>query len=70
MTEVRRDGRFWIKGESEEEVQSTYLETRKELLELVEGYPKVEYFGGIGNVVHRIGDIQEKTAGKCRAASL
>ena len=60
---------FLIKGESEEEVQSTYLETRKELLELVEGYPKVEYFGGIGNVVHRIGDIQISYKEAARAFS-
>ena len=60
---------FLIKGESEEEVQSTYLETRKELLELVEGYPKVEYFGGIGNVVHRIGDIQTSYKEAARAFS-
>ena len=60
---------FLIKGESEEEVQSTYLETRKELLELVESYPKVEYFGGIGNVVHRIGDIQISYKEAARAFS-
>ena len=60
---------FLIKGESEEEVQSTYLETRKELLELVEGYPKIEYFGGIGNVVHRIGDIQTSYKEAARAFS-
>ena len=60
---------FLIKGESEEEVQSTYLETRKELLELVDGYPKVEYFGGIGNVVHRIGDIQTSYKEAARAFS-
>ena len=60
---------FLIKGESEEEVQSTYLETRKELLELVESYPKVEYFGGIGNVVHRIGDIQTSYKEAARAFS-
>ena len=60
---------FLIKGESEEEVQSTYLETRKELLELVDGYPKVEYFGGIGNVVHRIGDIQISYKEAARAFS-
>ena len=58
---------FLIKGESEGEVQSTYLETRKELLELVEGYPKIEYFGGIGNVVHRIGDIQTSYKEAARA---
>ena len=60
---------FLIKGESEEEVQSTYLEARKELLELVESYPKVEYFGGIGNVVHRIGDIQTSYKEAARAFS-
>lgn len=60
---------FLIKGESAEEVQNTYLETRKELLELVESYPRVEYFGGIGNVVHRIGDIQTSYKEAARAFS-
>lgn len=60
---------FLIKGESAEEVQNTYLETRKELLELVESYPKVEYFGGIGNVVQRIGDIQTSYKEAARAFS-
>ena len=60
---------FLIKGESEQEVQDTYLETRNELLDLVNGYPKVEYFGGIGNVVHRIGDIQSSYKEAARAFS-
>ena len=60
---------FLIKGESEEEVQETYQAARKELQELVDGYPKVEYFGGIGNVVHRIGDIQTSYKEAARAFS-
>ena len=60
---------FLIKGESEQEVQDTYLESRNELLDLVNGYPKVEYFGGIGNVVHRIGDIQSSYKEAARAFS-
>ena len=60
---------FLIKGESEEELQETYQAVRKELQELVDGYPKVEYFGGIGNVVHRIGDIQTSYKEAARAFS-
>ena len=60
---------FLIKGESEEEVRSTFEEAKKELLELTESYPKVEYFGGIGSVVHRIGDIQTSYKEAARAFS-
>lgn len=60
---------FLIKGESEEEVHNTFEEVKKELLELTESYPKVEYFGGIGCVVHRIGDIQTSYKEAARAFS-
>ena len=49
---------FLLKGENEEEVENAFTEVKKELTDLVADYPRVEYFGGIGNVVHRIGDIQ------------
>ena len=60
---------FLIKGESEEEVHNTFEEVKKELLELTESYPNVEYFGGIGSVVHRIGDIQTSYKEAARAFS-
>lgn len=60
---------FLIKGESEEEVHSTFEYTKKELIELADTYPKVEYFGGIGSIVHRIGDIQTSYKEAARAFS-
>ena len=60
---------FLIKGESEEEVHSTFENTRKELVELANAYPKVEYFGGTGSIVHRIGDIQTSYKEAARAFS-
>lgn len=60
---------FLIKGESEEEVQSAFQEMKQDLLNLVAGYPKVEYFGGLGNIVHRIGDIQTSYKEAARAFS-
>mgnify|MGYP004515495577 CR=1 FL=1 len=60
---------FLIKGESEKEVHNTFEEAKKELLELAKSYPKVEYFGGIGSVVHRIGDIQTSYKEAARAFS-
>lgn len=60
---------FLIKGESETEVLETFAETEKELLNLVEAYPKVEYFGGLGSIVQRIGDIQNSYKEAARAFS-
>lgn len=60
---------FLIKGESETEVLETFAETKKELLNLVEAYPKVEYFGGLGSIVQRIGDIQNSYKEAARAFS-
>ena len=60
---------FLIKGESETEVLETFDETKKELLNLVAAYPKVEYFGGLGSIVQRIGDIQNSYKEAARAFS-
>lgn len=60
---------FLIKGESETEVLETFAETEKELLNLVAAYPKVEYFGGLGSIVQRIGDIQNSYKEAARAFS-
>lgn len=49
---------FLIKGESEAEVQQAMKECQRELHELVAKYPQLEYFGGIGSIVHRLGDIR------------
>ena len=60
---------FLIKGESETEVLENFDETKKELLNLVAMYPKVEYFGGLGSIVQRIGDIQNSYKEAARAFS-
>ena len=60
---------FLIKGESEEEVKATFQEIEKELTELVKEYPTVEYFGGTGTIVQRIGDIQTSYKEAARAFS-
>ena len=60
---------FLIKGESETEVLENFDETKKELLNLVAMHPKVEYFGGLGSIVQRIGDIQNSYKEAARAFS-
>ena len=60
---------FLIKGESEAEVLENFAETKRELLNLVAMYPKVEYFGGLGSIVQRIGDIQNSYKEAARAFS-
>ena len=60
---------FLIKGESEAEVLENFAETKRELLNLVAMYPKAEYFGGLGSIVQRIGDIQNSYKEAARAFS-
>ena len=60
---------FLIKGESEAEVLENFAETKRKLLNLVAMYPKVEYFGGLGSIVQRIGDIQNSYKEAARAFS-
>ena len=60
---------FLIKGESEAEVLENFAETKRELLNLVAMYPKVEYFGGLGSIVQRIGDIQNSYKEAARSFS-
>lgn len=61
---------FLIKGESDGEAIERQQECAKELTELVGCYPDIEYFGGIGSVVHRMGDVRKsyQEAGKAFAA--
>ncbi len=61
---------FLIKGQSGEEAQESLDICRRELTELVSGYPDLEYFGGIGTVVRRLGDIplSYREAGKAFAS--
>ncbi len=49
---------FLIKGQSSRDVDQTLEECREQLHELIQGSPNVEYFGGIGGIVHRLGDIR------------
>ncbi|MDO4522814.1 MAG: response regulator [Eubacteriales bacterium] len=49
---------FLIKGESEPEVRETLRFCQQELTELTADYANVEYFGGSGSIVHRLGDIR------------
>lgn len=49
---------FLIKGESAKEVEVLLKQCKMELHEVVSHYPEVEYFGGIGGVVQRLGDIR------------
>lgn len=57
---------FLIKAQSEEEAKSRLAACVQELKELIGNYPQLEYFGGIGSVEHRIGDIRRsyREAGK------
>ena len=48
---------FLVKGQSDEDAKAILEICRRQLCELLEAYPMVKYYGGIGNVVHRIGDI-------------
>lgn len=49
---------FLIKGQSPEEVQDCLEQMKKSLVELVSGYGEMEYFGGVGTVVQRLGDVR------------
>ena len=49
---------FLIKGQSRTDVEETLEECSTQLHELCQEFPDVEYFGGIGGVVHRLGDIR------------
>lgn len=57
---------FLVKGQSDEEVEEYLQQCRQDLKVLLQDYSGVEYFGGIGSVVHRMGDIRSsyREAGK------
>lgn len=48
---------FLIKGQNQEEAEEIQKLCGQELTELVSRYPSIEYFGGVGAVVHRLRDI-------------
>lgn len=49
---------FLIKAESDEEAASCLRQFAGELKEVAGHYPSLEYFGGFGQAVHRLGDIR------------
>ncbi len=49
---------FLIKAETDEEASRRLKECEQELTNLIEEYPNMEYFGGAGQSVHRVGDIR------------
>ncbi len=61
---------FLIKAETEAEAEESLKQCIGELTVLVREYPDMEYFGGVGTVVHRPRDIRSsyKEAGKAFAA--
>lgn len=61
---------FLIKAENEEEAEESLKQCIGELTVLVKEYPDMEYFGGVGTVVHRPRDIGSsyQEAGKAFAA--
>ncbi|MDO4343379.1 MAG: response regulator [Eubacteriales bacterium] len=60
---------FLIKAETEEEARVRQQACAGQLAELVKEYPDIGYFGGVGSVVHRLGDISQSylAAGKAFA---
>ena len=61
---------FLIKAQSEKDAGTCLQMCEKELTHLVNAYSSLEYFGGIGRVVHRLGDIpiSYQEAGKAFAS--
>lgn len=61
---------FLVKGQSQEEVQQNLERCKQELHDLLEQYPGVEYFGGIGSCVQRLRDVSSSylEAGKAFAS--
>lgn len=61
---------FLVKGQSQEETETIQKQCGRELTELASRYPAIEYFGGVGCVVNRLGDIRHsyQEAGRAFAA--
>lgn len=57
---------FVIKDASDELAETALAECTRELVRLVSEYPRINYFGGIGSMVHRLSDIRSsyQTASK------
>ncbi len=49
---------FLVKGGTDEETEQFLGKCVDELKKLTEGYPEIQYFGGIGPAAHRLGDIR------------
>lgn len=60
---------FLIKGQSEEEIKERLENLKRDLVALAEEYPGLEYFGGVGSVVFRLGDIQNSYRDASKAFS-
>lgn len=60
---------FLVKGESEEEAEQNYADLCRELREIAGNYPEIQYFGGVGCIVHRIGDIRNSYKEAAKAFS-
>lgn len=60
---------FLVKGGSEEEVLKRLEFGRENLIRRISCYPQLEYFGGIGSVVQRLGDVRSSYLEAAKAFS-
>lgn len=58
---------FLIKAQSDEEATERLQTCSRELVQALEPYADVEYFGGTGPVAHRPGDIRKSYQEACKA---
>lgn len=58
---------FVMTGESETEVESRTVECARRLGEAASGFKEIRYFGGIGQVVNRLGDLRQSYGAAGRA---
>ncbi len=57
-----RDENVWVfivKGESEDEVRNRTEEIKDKALSIMEKYPKLSFFGGIGSTIQRLTDLSK-----------
>lgn len=60
---------FLLLEENEKQLKEKRKGFLKELEDIVSGYDELQYFGGIGNVVHRLREIQESHENASKAFS-
>ena len=60
---------FLIKGSSREEVNTILEYGKKKLVHVISHYPEMEYFGGIGTSVNRLGDVRSSYLEAAKAFS-